>query len=62
MKFDYIVWDWNGTIVNDAWVFVDVMNFFLKMKGLPQTSLDDYKKNFGFDTQRVLKNMLMLFY
>ena len=55
MKFDCIVWDWNGTIVNDAWVFVDVMNFFLKMKGLPKTSLDDYKKNFGFPIQNYLK-------
>ncbi len=57
MKFDYIVWDWNGTIVNDAWVFVDVMNFFLKMKGLPQTSLDDYKKNFGFPIQNYWKTL-----
>ena len=55
MKFDCIVWDWNGTIVNDAWVFVDVMNFFLKMKGLPKTSLDDYKKNFGFPIQNYWK-------
>ena len=51
MKFDYIIWDWNGTIVDDAWVFVDVMNFFLKKKGLPQTSLDDYKQNFCFPIQ-----------
>ena len=57
MKFDYIVWDWNGTIVNDAWVFVDVMNFFLKMKGLPKTSLDDYKKNFGFPIQNYWKTL-----
>tara|TARA_Y100000996_G_scaffold411044_1_gene394473 strand:+ start:354 stop:998 length:645 start_codon:yes stop_codon:yes gene_type:complete len=57
MKFDCIVWDWNGTIVNDAWVFVDVMNFFLKMKGLPKTSLDDYKKNFGFPIQNYWKTL-----
>ncbi len=55
MKFDYIVWDWNGTIVNDAWVFVDVMNFFLKKKGLPQTTIDDYKKTFGFPIQNYWK-------
>ncbi len=57
MKFDCVVWDWNGTIVNDAWVFVDVMNFFLKMKGLPKTSLDDYKKNFGFPIQNYWKTL-----
>ena len=57
MKFDYIVWDWNGTIVNDAWVFVDVMNFFLKKKGLPQTTIDDYKKTFGFPIQNYWKTL-----
>ena len=57
MKFDYIVWDWNGTIVNDAWVFVDVMNFFLKKKGLPQTSINHYKKNFCFPIQDYWKTL-----
>ena len=30
-----IIWDWNGTIVNDAFVFIKIMNGFLKERGLP---------------------------
>jgi phosphoglycolate phosphatase len=51
MKFKNIIWDWNGTIINDAWVFVDVMNGFLKQYHLPAISLSDYKKNFCFPIQ-----------
>ena len=43
-----IVWDWNGTIVNDAWLFVDIMNKVLKKNNLPSINLKKYKKNFCF--------------
>ena len=35
MKIENIIWDWNGTIVDDAWVFVEVMNDLLKKKCTP---------------------------
>ena len=38
-----IIWDWNGTIVNDAFLFVEIMNGVLKKEGLPLISLEDYK-------------------
>ena len=25
-KYEHIIWDWNGTLLNDAWVFVHLMN------------------------------------
>ena len=43
-----IVWDWNGTIVNDAWLFVDIMNLVLKKNNLPSINLKQYKKTFCF--------------
>lgn len=46
-----IIWDWNGTIVNDAWVFVDVMNAVLQKKLLPPTNLKHYRQNFCFPIQ-----------
>ena len=51
MKIKNIVWDWNGTIVNDACIFVDVMNEFLKQHHLPLIALEDYKQNFCFPIQ-----------
>ncbi len=26
----HIVFDWNGTLIDDAWVFVDILNVLLK--------------------------------
>ena len=34
MKYKHIVWDWNGTLVDDTWLFVDIMNGVLKDRNL----------------------------
>ena len=47
-----IIWDWNGTIVNDASVFVVVMNSVLSRQGLKKISLEDYKQNFCFPIKK----------
>ena len=46
-----IIWDWNGTLVDDAYLFVKIMNITLFKHGLPQISLKEYKKNFCFPIQ-----------
>ncbi len=43
-----IVWDWNGTIVDDAFIFVEIMNDFLNDFGLKKISLNDYRAHFCF--------------
>ena len=37
----HIIFDWNGTLVDDAWVFVDVLNQLLVPRGLNKT---EFKK------------------
>ena len=44
----HIIWDWNGTIVNDAPLFVDIMNKSLSAASLPNITLNDYKNLFVF--------------
>ena len=51
MSIKNIIWDWNGTIVDDAWVFVGVMNSVLKKNNLPLTTLKSYRKEFCFPIQ-----------
>ena len=46
-----IIWDWNGTIVDDAQVFVDIMNVFLNEKKLKNISIKDYNNNFVFPVE-----------
>jgi len=52
MKYKNIIWDWNGTIVNDAPLFVDTMNILLKQNNLPCISLSDYKNSFCFPIEK----------
>ena len=51
MKYKNIIWDWNGTIVDDAWVFVQIMNKFLNLNNLPNITLKEYKQSFCFPIQ-----------
>ncbi|KAA3617311.1 MAG: HAD family hydrolase [Calditrichaeota bacterium] len=47
-KFKHIIWDWNGTLLDDAWLCVDIMNLILKEHNLPEMTLDHYKSIFDF--------------
>ena len=43
-----IVWDWNGTIVDDSYIFVDIMNSYLQKFNLKTISIQDYRQHFRF--------------
>lgn len=47
-NYTHIIWDWNGTLLDDAWLCVDVMNGMLKERDLPLKTLDEYKELFDF--------------
>ncbi len=46
--YKHIIWDWNGTLLDDAWLCVDVMNGMLKERGLPLRTIDQYREIFDF--------------
>ena len=48
----YIIWDWNGTLIDDAWLFVELMNDELKTRHLPQITVDDYRRYFTFPVKK----------
>lgn len=52
-----VVWDWNGTIVNDAFVFIKIMNDFLLEKNLPLITLKDYRESFVFPVKEYYKKL-----
>ncbi len=47
-KYRHVIWDWNGTLLDDAWLCVDVMNGMLAERGLPLKTLDEYRELFDF--------------
>lgn len=44
----YLIWDFNGTIVNDVDICVDLINNLLKKKGKPPLSKQQYQNVFTF--------------
>ena len=48
LKYKYILWDWNGTLLNDVQLCLDIANTLLHERGLPVQSLEDYRRRFDF--------------
>lgn len=47
-QYKHIIWDWNGTLLDDAWLCVDVMNGMLKERNLPLKTIGQYREIFDF--------------
>jgi phosphoglycolate phosphatase len=47
-KYRHIIWDWNGTLLDDAWLCVDVMNGMLARRRLPPLTAERYQVIFDF--------------
>ena len=45
MKYKNIIWDWNGTILNDAPVAFEATNILLERYGYPKITLEYYRDN-----------------
>lgn len=46
--YKHLVWDWNGTLLDDAWTCVTVLNEILASHSIPPTSYEYYLRNFDF--------------
>ncbi|MCE5340635.1 MAG: HAD hydrolase-like protein [Planctomycetaceae bacterium] len=48
MKYKHIIWDWNGTLLDDARLCVEVLNSMLAGRGMKTTTLPQYQNDFDF--------------
>lgn len=48
MKYTHIVWDFNGTLLDDLMPCIDVLNAILEARGLPYVGKERYLEVFGF--------------
>ncbi len=53
----HIFWDWNGTLLDDAWLCLDVMNQMLRTRGMPLLSTERYQAAFDFPVKRYYENI-----
>ena len=67
MKYESIIWDWNGTLLNDVRIAIDSINYLLLDRKLVPLTLERYLEVFtfpvqnyyeqiGFDLKNVVKN------
>ena len=40
-QIKYVIWDWNGTLINDSWLFVELMNDELRLRHLPEITVEE---------------------
>lgn len=48
MRYQHIIWDWNGTLFDDAWLCIDIINRVLRDHGVASISAERYQHVFGF--------------
>ena len=48
MNYEHIIWDWNGTLIDDTWLTVEIVNRILQEKGLPTLLHEEYRLLFDF--------------
>jgi phosphoglycolate phosphatase len=50
-RYETIIWDWNGTLLDDSWLAVRVMDNMLTKRDLPGLTLERYQEVFDFPVQ-----------
>ena len=56
-QYKHIIWDWNGTLLDDAWLFVDIMNSVLENRKMNTITVEKYRKIFGFPVEDYYKKL-----
>lgn len=57
MKYKHIVWDWNGTLLNDKDLAVTAINVLLRQYDLPTINLNKYLEIFSFPVEDYYKRL-----
>jgi len=53
----HVIWDWNGTLLSDIDHAVRSVNRLLQEENLPTTTVEDYKRIFGFPVIEYYKRL-----
>ena len=57
MKYKHIVWDWNGTLLDDRWLCIEAINVVLGSRGMPLVSNKTYTDVFCFPVIRYYEKL-----
>lgn len=48
MKYQYVIWDFNGTLLDDVTLCFELLNKMLSKRGFPTVTMERYKEIFRF--------------
>lgn len=57
----HIVWDWNGTLLDDTAACVGALNRVLSRRGVPPVTQEQYREIFGFPVQNYYRTIGLTF-
>ena len=57
MKYKHVIWDWNGTLLDDCWLCVEGINAALIKRGLPVITEKTYRDVFTFPVKEYYKKV-----
>ncbi len=52
VRYRHVIWDWNGTLLDDASACVETLNVILDKRGLPGVTLQKYRDVFTFPVRK----------
>jgi phosphoglycolate phosphatase len=47
-KYRHIIWDWNGTLLDDSALCVGILNEMLARRGMRSVTIEEYRRRFDF--------------
>jgi len=56
-RYRYIIWDWNGTLFDDAWLCIEIINDLLARRGLPMVDSVSYEEQFTFPVKEYYRTV-----
>ena len=56
-KYRHLIWDWNGTLLDDAWLCREIMNGQLRKRGLPAINQERYEAVFDFPVEEYYRTV-----
>ena len=57
LRHKHIVWDWNGTLFDDAWLCRDAINVLLRKRGMPTLTEERYQQVFDFPVMEYYRRL-----
>lgn len=57
VRYKHVFWDWNGTLLDDAWLCVESMNKMLAVRNCPLMNAEIYERSFGFPVQEYYRRL-----